>query len=579
MREETMPKPSMRQLKEELYRLAQECVAGTYEGWTGLGRAPRLGDPPELDQAWYRELGARFMFAHIAPGARHAEHVRARANVVHRLTDPHYKGSVCRDNGIRELVEHYPLVSGALDRMPEAPGEADHDAAVLGEVALTLLHEESRLRYLIRLTIMLTQRYRRVNMSDLEQIACDEQEVANLAARVHSRWYRNNVSPSMVALPHGPMSTLTRESTNLGTLVRDGSARWREAGAKYHEDEDGRQLALVFDKKLVLKGNDVDDTYMQLPLEGQLDAKLDAVGALTHVLMRQYQDTFSKDPRESQIARFTEDIPRVVAGMFLVATRDAQLSFLHSGEFVDSESAVRLTEVVGLDASQKRCRDRVAAVRGMLESIELSRSVRGENGNSVTWTGPIIQRLKDKVDASVELPDGLGRARKRLGVWRIAPELWRMQDPDGKSASFMLLDHRAFGLDTRTSKPFNLYWTIIQRAYNARRADDDVDRFDADGAFSPTLRSLYMLSGIDGKSDEDNPRRVRANLEDLFDRLVENDLIEGYDRGVFASPGSSLQQDLSRRVSIRLPTSVLRYLPDKAFRDGKNTFKVGRLSS
>jgi hypothetical protein len=48
---------------------------------------------------------------------------------------------------------------------------------------------------------------------------------------------------------------------------------------------------------------------------------------------------------------------------------------------------------------------------------------------------------------------------------------------------------------------------------------------------------------------------------------------------VFSSPGSSLQQDLSRRVSIRLPTSVLRYLPDKAFRDGKNTFKVGRLSS
>ncbi len=577
-----MSKPSMRQLKEELYRLAQDCLGESYQGWMGEGDAPRLDSHPELEPSWYRNVGARLMFANLDPAANVSEHARIRAGFVHKLTDPHHKGSICRDNGLRELVEHYPLLSGALDKVSASGGavsDTDYDTAILGEVALTLLPDESRLRYLIRLTIMLTQRYRRFNMRDLDQIECDEQEVSKLAARVHSRWYRSNVSPSMVALPHGPMSTLTRESTNLGTLVRDGTADWRSAGAKYHADEDGRQLALVFDKKFVLKGNEVDDTYMQLPLEGQLDGGLDAVGALTHVLMRQYQDTIKKSSSASQIAKFTEDIPRVVAGMFLVATRDTQLSFLHNGEFVDSESAVRLTEVVGLDASQKRCRDRVAAVRGMLESIELSRSVRGENGASVTWTGPIIQRLKDKVDASAKLPDGLGRARKRLGVWRIAPELWRMQDPEGKSASFMLLDHRAFSLDTRTSKPFNLYWTIIQRAYNARRADEDVDRFDAEGAFSPTVRSLYMLSGIDGKSDEDNPKRVRSNLKELFDRLVENDLIEDYDQSVFTSAGSSLQHDLNRRVAITLPHSVLRYLPDKAFRDGKNTFKVGQISS
>ena len=93
----------------------------------------------------------------------------------------------------------------------------------------------------------------------------------------------------------------------------------------------------------------------------------------------------------------------------------------------------------------------------MLETIEISRSVRGTNGRSVTWTGPIIQRLKDKVEVTDDLPGELKHTKTSLGVWRIAPELWRMQDPTGSAASFMLLDDRAFNLDTRTSKPFNFY--------------------------------------------------------------------------------------------------------------------------
>ena len=383
----------------------------------------------------------------------------------------------------------------------------------------------------------------------------------------------------MVALPRGPMSTLPRESGHLSALISEGDATWRQAGAKLHDRGDGQQLVLIFDRRLVLKENTIPDTYMQVSFEQPIDHELDAVGALTHALMRSYHEALSSSPNPGQLAWLTEDIPRVVAGMFRVARSDANLSFTGQGEFVDSESALRLTEVVGLDRNQKSCRDRVAAVRHILSNVELSRTVRAENGKgTAVWTGPIIQRLKDKVDVSADLPDGLGRANKRLGVWRIAPELWRMQDPAGPAASFMLLDERAFELSTRSSEPFNFYWTIVQRAYNARRATVDLDKFDEEGVFCPTLEVLYTWSGMDRKSDAKNPARLATRLIAHFDLLVERELIESFDRTFFDRGNFSFKRDMRRRVAITLPSSLLRYLPGEAFRDGRNAFRATALS-
>ena len=155
---------------------------------------------------------------------------------------------------------------------------------------------------------------RRLHLDDLDELGCDEQELNELAASVHSKWDTQNRAHFMVALPHGPMSTLTRESANLGTLVSQGDASWRNAGAKIVES-DGQQLALVYDQRLVLKENTVDDTYMRVPLEGPLETGFDAIGALTSALKDSYEQTLSREPSSAQLTRLTEDIPRVVAGM------------------------------------------------------------------------------------------------------------------------------------------------------------------------------------------------------------------------------------------------------------------------
>jgi hypothetical protein len=570
----------MKRLKEEIFALSLECDDGSYDGWVGGAGVPSLDDEEYLSDGWYRAVSASLVFAHLDGVVDLPEHVAARVELMKTLTSSKLRSDVSRKRGLELLVDAYPLFSGTTDELVRRLGikreeVAETDHAVLEDVALEILHDRHRIHYLLRLTLMLTQAYRRFRLDDLDEIDCDYEEVKSLAGRVHGAWRRRLKGPFMVALPHGPMSTLTRESANLKALVGTGDGTWRGAAAKLKKTDGGQQLALVFDKKLVLKDNSVGDTYMQVPLQGSLDEGLDAVGAITRVLMRQYQQALTSTPKVDQIAWLIDDIPRVVAGMFRVATVDKTLTFTNQGEFVDSLSGLRLTRNIGLDPNQKTSRDRVAAVRAFLESIEISRSVRGENGKQVTWTGPIIQRLADKVEVSAELPDGLGRSKKELGVWRIAPELWRMQDPDGKAASFMLLDDRAFSLSVNSSEPFNVYWTIIQRAYNARRARADEDKFDEDGTFSPTFETLYKWSGMESKSDARNPSRARKRLQEHLDLLVESELIEGYTSAVFEAPTFSLKRDVRKRVSITLPQSLLEYLPAESFHTGKNDFTRG----
>jgi hypothetical protein len=574
----------MRELKRVLFTLTRECIEGEHQGWCGGAGAPSLDEVEYLSEQWYVRAGSLLAFAHLDDVEDLGEHVRARAELINVLASRKISSAESAERAIEILTAEYTVLSGTADEVARRHGVErglvdELDPTILQGVALRILHDHDKIHYLLRLTVLFTESYRRFRLEDLDSIECDDEQIKSLAVRVHQGWARRFKGPSMVALPHGPMSTLTRETANLGELVREGEAGWRMAGAKYHEGEDSRQLALVFDRSLVVKDNDVDDTYMQLPLEGPLDEGLDAIGALTRVLMEHHHQVTRKATSQARLANLVEDIPRVVAGMFQVASMDRNLTFLNEGNFIDSLSGIRLAEYIGLDASQKRCRDRVAAVRGMLESIELSRSVRGENGKSVTWTGPIIQRLKDKVDASEKLPDGLNRAVTDLGVWRIAPELWRMQVPEkGKAASFMLLDDRAFSLSSRDSVPFNLYWTIIQRAYNTRKARKDEDRFDQTGTFHPRFETLYRWAGMETKTDETKPHRAVNRMRDALELLVEHGLIEAYSSSVFELKRFSLKNDTRRRVSITLPHSLLGHLTDNSFTSGENRFATRQLA-
>jgi hypothetical protein len=166
---------------------------------------------------------------------------------------------------------------------------------------------------------------------------------------------------------------------------------------------------------------------------------------------------------------------------------------------------------------------------------------------------------------------------RELGLWRIAPELWRMQDADGKAASFMLLDERAFELSGLSPDPFNLYWTIIQRAYNAHRArnDDDKFEFDDSGSFRPTLSVLYTWAGMDRKSDAKNMARAHERMDQHLTSMRERELIVSYDADVF-SPTRGLSLASTTRIAIQLPPSLLCFLPAAAFRSGQNPFNRSR---
>ncbi len=549
-----------------------------------------MADAPVASPSWHRELARRILFSHLPDTDRLSEHLAARAELFTLVCN--HKRHVADERrrlAFAFLSRHFELMSG-LTQLLELERSEGHepDADRIFSLADELVARPFGIRYLARVILVFTSSYRRLNPIDAEQLQCDEAALERLVSVVHRRWQdtlsHTNApgTDTMVALPHGPMSTLPRESGHLGSLVRDGDAGWRDAAAKFHSDNAStpQQLVLVYDKRLVVdqdQGIKSNPSVMRVPIEDLLGApgenKLDAPGALASAVVQIYKAAHGRVPSTSHLAGLTNDIPRVVAGMFLIAREDERRSALKlaPGTLLDSETAARLTRRIGLDHTQKRNRDRVRAVRAMLEHIELTRTVRDEAGTgSMTWTGPIIQRLRDRVEVSKGLPDGLDRSKAELGVWMIAPELWRMQDSRGPSASFMLLDRRAFELSSNTSEPFNLYWTIIQRAYNARRARNSEDQFDADGAFRPTFEVLYTWANLEKPTDRVNPHRLVSRLRSYLDLLVERELIVSYDTEFFERTSFSLKRDARRRIAIQLPPGLLGYLPSEAFISKQN---------
>ena len=80
----------------------------------------------------------------------------------------------------------------------------------------------------------------------------------------------------------------------------------------------------------------------------------------------------------------------------------------------------------------------------------------------------------------------------------------------------MLLDDRAFKLDDRSSVAFNLYWTLVNRAYNDRVSDE--------GSFKLKLWTLYNWSGLESSSQRVD--RLKETFRSAFDRMVEVGLLQ-----------------------------------------------------
>ena len=626
-----MPKASMKRLKTELKGLvSQETDTLLVEIERRLGRTVSDDDVFEFaTPEWHEELAWRMLTCGMGDVVLLERQLALRVEVVSSVLSKHLPNKERRERALELLAQHYTLARGSTDvleilmgqvvpavtpeRLSRAVtrareyfalrGDTLSDTPVIHEAIMgTCLVEDRLLTGMLRVVNMLTEPYRRVTYEDFGVPQAEESLLDQQLTRLKIRWEHENMSSVMIALPHRPMATLTRETMNLGAVVRHGHAKWKRAALKRVDE-----FVILGDQRMVVKdGGEAE--YIMVPLnppehgeEGGLDKEVldqQLIVALTQALMRMYQEHTpllevarreANEPESgqldlldetggtrAQVAGLVQEIPRVVAGIFRAARTDRHLSFVGSGEFIDSTTATRLTDIVGMSSSSTDSKTRVAAVRSILENVRLKRTVRSEDGKSlVTWEGPIIQRLKDKIDVETKLPRDYGlTSRHELGLWRIAPELWRMQDPKGQSASFMLLDERAFELSGRSSDPFNLYWTIIQRAYNAHHAEDEKSKFDDAGTFSPTLVVLYTWAGMDKKTDSKNMGRARKNMATHLDAMRARELIVSYDADVLsATRGVSLTSRTP--IDIQLPPTLLCFLPDEAFRSGRNPFSRG----
>lgn len=204
------------------------------------------------------------------------------------------------------------------------------------------------------------------------------------------------------------------------------------------------------------RGGDRPDTFLSLEAASK---HVSAVNALVSAFEQLDID-----------ANVLEDVPRVVAGMFSVAQRDRQLNLDWPGMFWDTESGKRLCTVVGLNPENKRHRQRIQQVRRALCKIRLHREVFASSSSGkkarVSWEGHLLQESGDTLKLEEFHADGLGK-RHTFKAYRLAKPLWDMvcSSQEGGTPAFMALDERAFELDDSSSTPFNLYWTLVNRAY------------------------------------------------------------------------------------------------------------------
>ncbi len=320
------------------------------------------------------------------------------------------------------------------------------------------------------------------------------------------------------AVPMKPLYSLPRESNNIRQffiarssdievdqerkLVKAGLDRAR---VKVLEEENGQQ-ALFFDTHLVNKSSGEPDSFISVKLNSP---QTDVLGALTQAI-----EQLDVDP-----AVF-EHLPRVCAGMFAAAHRDRILFGSAHGTFWDTDSGKRLCKIVGFNPDNYKHRQRVQHVRKLLKKLILHRSASGfdEKGRKmrIKRKGPLIELRQAEIELEIENREGMSE-KHTFQSWSIDDTLWQMtlSREEGGAPAFMMLDDRAFKLDERSSVAFNIYWTLVNRAYN--------DRVREGGEFELNLWTLYDWSGL----EQSSPRvdRLKETFNVALDRMVEIGLL------------------------------------------------------
>ena len=328
---------------------------------------------------------------------------------------------------------------------------------------------------------------------------------------------------SHTAIPMKPLYSLPVEANNIKhfylsrleelTPQPGGTVRGKlpRARAKVYRQElapERAQMAL-FDTDLVLKNSGQPDAYITLDFE---QYGPDAVQTLV-AAMRQFDVE----------ATVFEHLPRIVAGMFTAAHLDKRLQLGHSGAFWDTESGYRLCQLVGFNPDNHKHRRRVQDARHLLTEFVLHREILTKQGGnqrkSVSWSGVLLQPLKEQITLQIEDRYGLSE-KHTFQSWLLASELWHMTqlEEDGGTPAFMLIDRRAFELDERSSVPFNIYWTLVNRAHIAGHDMDSLE------PFSLRFATLYKWAALE-HGGAPRVSRLAETIRQALNLMVEHGLL------------------------------------------------------
>jgi hypothetical protein len=364
------------------------------------------------------------------------------------------------------------------------------------------------------------------------------------------------------SIPMFPLYSLPRETRNVyrlsvssfeddeddkrGRVLRAGSGR-----AKLHPDT---EELLIFDRSLVFKKSGHADQFMSVELDNP-----------EHSVLRALVSAIEKLELQPDVM---EHVPRIVAGIFQAAWRDKNKPFTHAGAFWETESGRRLCDLVGFDADNQRHRARVQQALFILSNLVLHREIvyPGRKKKKLQWSGPIIQKLKDRIEVREEDREGVS-SQQVFQEWLVAVELWELvqpSDPD-HSPLFMLIDRRAFRLDASDSNPFNFYWTLINRAYMDRSVN-------ADGSYTSPLSVLLDWSGIEHDSKRTKGTRLKSYLMDILARFVQSGLITQWRCDELAKDApSTLAAIRNARLTVWFDKEQLSHFPDYIFTGSKVT--------
>ena len=344
----------------------------------------------------------------------------------------------------------------------------------------------------------------------------------SLAARV-----TQELDFHQTAVPMKPLYSLPREMRNLGSFyisrqIDQGRLTVQEeagvvrsqlehAGARVLPpgEEGAGQQVLLFDTQLVRRDKSRPDQFIEVQLDEESPSILGALIQAIHQM----------GVEEAAL----EHMPRIVAGIFNAAQRDKRLRFNVEGTFWDTRSGRRLCRIVGFNPDNPRHRKTVQDVRQLLQTIVLHREVCDIDPDGryrrIKWSGRLLGELAEQIEIEAGDREGITE-RNVYQAWAIAGALWKMVIPkiEGGAPSFMSLDERAFSLDERSSLPFNIYWTLINRAY--------MDQLDEQGGLNVTLGTLYKWSGLEGRYER--PAKLKPKVRDALERMVTHGLLDSW---------------------------------------------------